>query len=70
MQQFVLSTSTLSTDTIVFGGFGPVVKEGLGIGYDVDDKNLGAIVSTYKVYLFFLIKILRVNEMQSNIVSH
>lgn len=48
MEHFVLSTSTLSTDTIVFGGFGPVVEDGLGIGYNVTSK-LGAVVSSYKV---------------------
>lgn len=48
MNHFVLSTSTLSTDTIVFGGFGPVVDDGFGIGYNVTSK-LGAIISSYKV---------------------
>jgi len=47
MNKFVLSTSTLSTDTIVFGGFGPVVPDGFGIGYNVVASKLGAVVSSY-----------------------
>ena len=29
---YILSTSTLSTSTIMLGGFGPVVDDGFGIG--------------------------------------
>uniref|UniRef100_A0A7E4V5U4 Carn_acyltransf domain-containing protein n=1 Tax=Panagrellus redivivus TaxID=6233 RepID=A0A7E4V5U4_PANRE len=47
MGQFVLSTSTLSTDTIVFGGFGPVVSNGFGIGYNVAGSKMGAVISSY-----------------------
>lgn len=49
MCHFILSTSTLSTDTIVFGGFGPVVDDGFGIGYNVVESKLGAVVASYKV---------------------
>lgn len=49
MGNFVLSTSTLSTDMIIFGGFGPVIKDGLGIGYNVVESKLGAVISGYKV---------------------
>lgn len=49
MGHFVLSTSTLSTNTIQFGGFGPVVPDGLGVGYNVSDQRLGAVVTAYKV---------------------
>ncbi|KAI1715476.1 choline/Carnitine o-acyltransferase domain-containing protein [Ditylenchus destructor] len=48
MGNFVLSTSTLSTETIIFGGFGPVVPDGFGIGYNVVDSKVGAVVSSYK----------------------
>uniref|UniRef100_A0AC34QCC7 Choline/carnitine acyltransferase domain-containing protein n=1 Tax=Panagrolaimus sp. JU765 TaxID=591449 RepID=A0AC34QCC7_9BILA len=48
MNQFVLSTSTLSTPTIVFGGFGPVVPNGFGIGYNVAGSKMGAVISSYK----------------------
>ena len=48
MNQFIVSTSTLSTETIVFGGFGPVVADGLGIGYNVVSSKLGAVISTYR----------------------
>lgn len=52
MVHFVLSTSTLSTDTIYFGGFGPVVMDGFGIGYNVTDQKLGAVVTSYKVRIY------------------
>ncbi|CAI2350314.1 unnamed protein product [Caenorhabditis sp. 36 PRJEB53466] len=48
MGHFVLSTSTLSTETIVFGGFGPVVADGFGIGYNVVASKLGAVISSNK----------------------
>lgn len=49
MGHFVLSTSTLSTETIVFGAFGPVVPDGYGIAYNVVPSKLGAVVSSFKV---------------------
>jgi carnitine O-palmitoyltransferase 2 len=49
MGNFVISTSTLTTETIVFGGFGPVVQDGFGIGYNVVASKLGAVISAYKV---------------------
>ncbi|CAJ0603042.1 unnamed protein product [Cylicocyclus nassatus] len=48
MSHFVLSTSTLSTNTIVFGGFGPVVEDGLGIGYNVSSTQVGAVITSHK----------------------
>ncbi|CAI4227131.1 unnamed protein product [Auanema sp. JU1783] len=48
MGHFVLSTSTLSTETIVFGGFGPVVGDGFGVGYNVVASKLGAVISSHK----------------------
>ncbi|KAH7729609.1 Acyltransferase ChoActase/COT/CPT [Aphelenchoides avenae] len=48
MGHFVLSTSTLSTETIVFGAFGPVVPDGYGIAYNVVPSKLGAVVSSFK----------------------
>lgn len=45
----MLSTSTLSTDTIVFGGFGPVEEDGFGIGYNVTSEYLGAVITSNKV---------------------
>ncbi|KAK3908474.1 Carnitine O-palmitoyltransferase 2, mitochondrial [Frankliniella fusca] len=44
----ILSTSTLSSDVVALGGFGPVVKDGLGIGYSIYDNRLGTVVSYYK----------------------
>lgn len=49
MNRFILSTSTLSTETITFGGFGPVVPDGFGIGYNVLNNKMGALISSYKV---------------------
>ncbi|KAK6010456.1 hypothetical protein OSTOST_24515 [Ostertagia ostertagi] len=49
MGHFVLSTSTLSTNTIVFGGFGPVVDDGFGIGYNVSSSRMGAVISSHKM---------------------
>lgn len=44
----ILSTSTLSSPGIVAGGFGPVVKDGYGIGYVISNDRCGAIVTSYK----------------------
>lgn len=33
LNKSILSTSTLSAPSVMAGGFGPVVKEGFGIGY-------------------------------------
>lgn len=44
---YVLSTSTLSTQTVMLGGFGPVVPDGLGVGYNVVPGEIGCIVSGY-----------------------
>ena len=35
MNHIVLSTSTLSTDSVLIGGFAPVSPDGYGIGYNV-----------------------------------
>lgn len=43
----ILSTSTLSSDVVALGGFGPVVTDGLGVGYSIYDDRLGAVVSYY-----------------------
>ncbi|KAL3125404.1 hypothetical protein niasHT_002132 [Heterodera trifolii] len=76
MNHFVLSTSTLSTDTIHFGGFGPVVPDGIGIGYNVTDTKLGAVAITYndkrsakefvKALDASLVKIQRVLRLEEN----
>nr|XP_018904354.1 PREDICTED: carnitine O-palmitoyltransferase 2, mitochondrial [Bemisia tabaci]XP_018904355.1 PREDICTED: carnitine O-palmitoyltransferase 2, mitochondrial [Bemisia tabaci]XP_018904356.1 PREDICTED: carnitine O-palmitoyltransferase 2, mitochondrial [Bemisia tabaci] len=44
----ILSTSTLTSPTVMLGGFGPVVKDGFGIGYSILDDKLGAIVTSYR----------------------
>lgn len=47
VNHYTLSTSTLSTPTIMLGGFGPVVPDGLGIGYNVVPQEIGCIVTGY-----------------------
>ncbi|EDW19649.1 carnitine O-palmitoyltransferase 2, mitochondrial [Drosophila mojavensis] len=44
----IISTSTLGTDTVVAGSFGPVVKDGFGVGYSIQNDFAGAIVTSYK----------------------
>ncbi|KAK9889185.1 hypothetical protein WA026_004464 [Henosepilachna vigintioctopunctata] len=43
----ILSTSTLNSPAILAGSFGPVVEDGLGIGYMILDDACGAIVTNY-----------------------
>jgi len=43
----ILSTSTLSSPHIAFGGFGPVVEDGFGIGYSIQADKLGLVVSSF-----------------------
>ncbi|KAG8130894.1 hypothetical protein E2320_017597 [Naja naja] len=42
-----ISTSTLSTPAINHGGFGPVVPNGFGIGYNVFDTWIGCLITSY-----------------------
>uniref|UniRef100_A0A8R1TLP8 Carn_acyltransf domain-containing protein n=1 Tax=Onchocerca volvulus TaxID=6282 RepID=A0A8R1TLP8_ONCVO len=51
MNRFILSTSTLSTETIAVGGFGPVVPDGFGIAYNILNSKMGALISSYKVII-------------------
>ncbi|KAH0947481.1 hypothetical protein HN011_000231 [Eciton burchellii] len=44
----ILSTSTLSSPVVFSGGFGPVVFDGYGIGYMIQDQRLGATVTSYE----------------------
>jgi len=44
----IISTSTLSSEALFAGGFGPVVKDGYGIGYNIQNNFLGCVVSNYK----------------------
>ncbi|OUC44542.1 Choline/Carnitine O-acyltransferase, partial [Trichinella nativa] len=46
---FTLSTSSLFSDVILLGGFGPVVHDGYGIGYSITDEQLGFLVTTYRL---------------------
>lgn len=44
----IISTSTLTSSGLLGGGFGPVVNDGYGIGYNIQDDFLGCIVTNYK----------------------
>lgn len=44
----IISTSTLSSNALLAGGFGPVVKDGYGIGYNIQDSFLGCVIANYK----------------------
>lgn len=50
LNKSILSTSTLSSPSVMAGGFGPVIKEGFGIGYSAFADKLGAAVTSYKPY--------------------
>ena len=43
----ILSTSTVASKHIAAGGFGPVVDDGYGIGYLIDDEQCGLLVTSY-----------------------
>lgn len=47
LNHIILSTSTLSADAVLIGGFAPVTPDGYGIGYSVQDDWMGTQVSTY-----------------------
>lgn len=44
----IISTSTLASDALLAGAFGPVVRDGLGIAYSIQNDYCGAIVSSYE----------------------
>ncbi|VEN41671.1 unnamed protein product [Callosobruchus maculatus] len=50
LNHIILSTSTLNSPAIYAGGFGPVVKDGLGVGYIIKDDELGVLVTSYPPY--------------------
>ena len=47
MNHIILSTSTLSADNVLIGGFAPVVSDGFGVGYFVGDDNIGVHLTSY-----------------------
>uniref|UniRef100_A0A8D2KVE1 Choline/carnitine acyltransferase domain-containing protein n=1 Tax=Varanus komodoensis TaxID=61221 RepID=A0A8D2KVE1_VARKO len=47
INHIIISTSTLSSPAIHHGGFGPVVPDGFGIGYNVFDTWIGCIITSY-----------------------
>ncbi|XP_077203762.1 carnitine O-palmitoyltransferase 2, mitochondrial-like isoform X1 [Paroedura picta] len=47
INHIIISTSTLSTPAVNYGGFGPVVPDGFGVGYNVFDTWIGTNISSY-----------------------
>jgi carnitine O-palmitoyltransferase 2 len=47
LNHIVLSTSTLSADSVLIGGFAPVTSDGYGIGYNVSTDAIRCNVLTY-----------------------
>ncbi|XP_023932320.1 carnitine O-palmitoyltransferase 2, mitochondrial [Lingula anatina] len=47
INHIILSTSTLSSPAVLLGGFAPVVPDGFGVGYGVQDDSLGCNVTSY-----------------------
>ncbi len=43
----ILSTSTLVSDALALGGFGPVHAEGFGVGYGVTDAAMRFTCTSY-----------------------
>lgn len=43
----ILSSSTLTSNGLYAGGFGPVEPNGYGIGYNIQEEFLGTIVTNY-----------------------
>ncbi|KAJ8302034.1 hypothetical protein KUTeg_021021 [Tegillarca granosa] len=44
---FILSTSTITSPAVLIGGFGPVVDDGYGVGYAIEDNRIGYNVTSY-----------------------
>lgn len=47
INHIILSTSTLSSPALMLGGFGPVVRDGFGVSYGIQDDWLGYNVTSY-----------------------
>lgn len=47
INHIILSTSTLGSPAVQLGGFGPVVPDGFGIGYNVFDSWIGCNITSY-----------------------
>ena len=43
----ILSTSTLSAEGVLIGGFAPVVPDGFGVGYHIYNNELGVHLTSY-----------------------
>lgn len=47
LNEIILSTSTLSSEAVLLGGFAPVSPGGYGVGYGLLDDWIGVQVYTY-----------------------
>ncbi|KAH0628094.1 hypothetical protein JD844_008813 [Phrynosoma platyrhinos] len=47
INHIIVSTSTLGSAAVHYGGFGPVVPDGFGVGYNMFDDWIGCIITSY-----------------------
>uniref|UniRef100_A0A8D0BL70 Choline/carnitine acyltransferase domain-containing protein n=1 Tax=Salvator merianae TaxID=96440 RepID=A0A8D0BL70_SALMN len=47
INHIIISTSTLGSPAVYFGGFGPVVPDGFGVAYNVFDDWVGCLITSY-----------------------
>ncbi|CAC5425186.1 CPT2 [Mytilus coruscus] len=47
INHIILSTSTVASPSINIGGFAPVVRDGYGVGYSIEDNRIGYNVTSY-----------------------
>lgn len=47
INRIILSTSTLSADNVLIGGFAPVVDDGFGVGYNISGAHIGVHLTSY-----------------------
>ncbi|XP_028604024.1 carnitine O-palmitoyltransferase 2, mitochondrial-like [Podarcis muralis] len=47
INHIIISTSTLGSEAINHGGFGPVVPDGFGVGYNMFEDWVGSIITSY-----------------------
>jgi len=72
MNQNILSTSTLQSDALNGGGFGPVHQNGYGVGYNVGDKKITFMITSYGLQTLKFIEEIKSSlvEFQSALEKH
>ena len=54
LNHIILSTSTLSADSVLMGGFAPVTDDGYGMGYGITDDTIGENAGTCMFFFLLL----------------